>query len=254
LLYEEPKLRQTYGAEYEAYCAQVPRWFPKSLGTSRIHVVVIALLGVGLAQAESRTVDPEIRMVVAKQKFCLGQPGFVSFEKQRPDTITLRLTVQLFYRNRGPRPLIVPEEDATLILSRTLADVTRRRNQFTIRFRPKRDSIVTAKEFDLSNPAPPFFLVARPGEEGEASFSEYIVMRVHDPSERRAESEWLGKKVFLQLELDHLPFPKRFSQNLAAKWGEYGDLWTGKVRTEPLELDIPVSPKFGDCSLEYRID
>ena len=28
LSYEEPKLRKTYGAEYEAYCARVPRWLP----------------------------------------------------------------------------------------------------------------------------------------------------------------------------------------------------------------------------------
>jgi protein-S-isoprenylcysteine O-methyltransferase Ste14 len=29
LSYEEPKLRRTYGAEYEAYCAKVPRWIPR---------------------------------------------------------------------------------------------------------------------------------------------------------------------------------------------------------------------------------
>jgi len=29
LLYEEPKLRKTYGAEYDAYCARVPRWIPR---------------------------------------------------------------------------------------------------------------------------------------------------------------------------------------------------------------------------------
>jgi len=28
LLYEEPKLRRTYGAEYDAYCAKVRRWIP----------------------------------------------------------------------------------------------------------------------------------------------------------------------------------------------------------------------------------
>jgi len=28
LSYEEPKLRKTYGAEYETYCARVPRWIP----------------------------------------------------------------------------------------------------------------------------------------------------------------------------------------------------------------------------------
>lgn len=28
-LYEEPTLQATYGAEYEAYCAEVPRWLPR---------------------------------------------------------------------------------------------------------------------------------------------------------------------------------------------------------------------------------
>jgi protein-S-isoprenylcysteine O-methyltransferase Ste14 len=29
LLYEEPTLRGKFGAEYEAYCRQVPRWLPR---------------------------------------------------------------------------------------------------------------------------------------------------------------------------------------------------------------------------------
>ncbi len=29
LLYEEPTLRSTFGAEYEAFCANVPRWIPR---------------------------------------------------------------------------------------------------------------------------------------------------------------------------------------------------------------------------------
>ena len=32
LAYEEPTLRRTYGAEYEAYCATVPRWWPRPWG------------------------------------------------------------------------------------------------------------------------------------------------------------------------------------------------------------------------------
>lgn len=31
LLYEEPKLRLRYGAEYQAYCARVGRWLPRPL-------------------------------------------------------------------------------------------------------------------------------------------------------------------------------------------------------------------------------
>ncbi|HTV57768.1 MAG TPA: isoprenylcysteine carboxylmethyltransferase family protein [Verrucomicrobiae bacterium] len=29
VLYEEPKLRRTFGEEYEAFCVQVPRWVPR---------------------------------------------------------------------------------------------------------------------------------------------------------------------------------------------------------------------------------
>src|SRR5262249_29181253 len=29
LIYEEPTLRRTYGAEYEQFCANVPRWIPR---------------------------------------------------------------------------------------------------------------------------------------------------------------------------------------------------------------------------------
>lgn len=29
LTYEEPKLRATFGAEYDAFCAHVPRWLPR---------------------------------------------------------------------------------------------------------------------------------------------------------------------------------------------------------------------------------
>ena len=32
LIHEEPELRATFGAEYEAYCANVPRWVPRLRG------------------------------------------------------------------------------------------------------------------------------------------------------------------------------------------------------------------------------
>ena len=32
LVHEEPELRATFGAEYEAYCANVPRWLPRLRG------------------------------------------------------------------------------------------------------------------------------------------------------------------------------------------------------------------------------
>ena len=47
LSYEEPTLRRTYGEEYEALCANVPRWIPRTTAwhpTSAVH---------GLSQGDS---------------------------------------------------------------------------------------------------------------------------------------------------------------------------------------------------------
>ncbi len=35
LAYEEPNLRRTFGAEYDAFCANVPRWVPRFSPWSR---------------------------------------------------------------------------------------------------------------------------------------------------------------------------------------------------------------------------
>src|SRR5262249_3859812 len=35
LAYEEPTLRGTFGAQYDAYCANVPRWLPQLRSTPR---------------------------------------------------------------------------------------------------------------------------------------------------------------------------------------------------------------------------
>jgi protein-S-isoprenylcysteine O-methyltransferase Ste14 len=34
MIYEEPVLRHTFGAEYEEYCRRVPRWIPRFRGIS----------------------------------------------------------------------------------------------------------------------------------------------------------------------------------------------------------------------------
>jgi|GEM_PF-6879390 len=66
--------------------------------------IALALLAVGFAMAaEPKTVDPEVRMIVTEQKYCLGQPGILRVEKQPPDAITLRLMVHFLYRNSNPK-------------------------------------------------------------------------------------------------------------------------------------------------------
>jgi protein-S-isoprenylcysteine O-methyltransferase Ste14 len=37
-LYEEPTLRETFGADYEEYCRNVPRWWPRGRGWVEPHI------------------------------------------------------------------------------------------------------------------------------------------------------------------------------------------------------------------------
>jgi protein-S-isoprenylcysteine O-methyltransferase Ste14 len=61
VLYEEPTLRRQFGAEYEAYCRRVPRWWPHF---SRMLLVAFALAGAfgcATTRVETQWKDPELR-------------------------------------------------------------------------------------------------------------------------------------------------------------------------------------------------
>ena len=83
---------------------------------------------------------------------------------------------------------------------------------------------------------------------------EYVVLDVYNSAAKFQKADLRGKKVFLQLELNHLLFPKSQADELTVRWERYGYLWTGKVKSNPIEIYIPKSPEISDCSHEYRID
>jgi protein-S-isoprenylcysteine O-methyltransferase Ste14 len=52
--YEEPTLRRQFGAEYDAYCRRVPRWWPRVSGL----VLVALALGCAATRVETQWADP----------------------------------------------------------------------------------------------------------------------------------------------------------------------------------------------------
>ncbi len=65
-----------------------------------------------------------------------------------------------------------------------------------------------------------------------------------------------GKVVgYVQLELDHSWLPVKGQEARILDWAHgVGYLWTGKVRTSPIEIEIPASPPSANCSFEFRLD
>jgi protein-S-isoprenylcysteine O-methyltransferase Ste14 len=61
VLYEEPTLRRQFGAEYEAYCRRVPRWWPRLSGFLLVTFVLGATLGCATTRVETQWKDPELR-------------------------------------------------------------------------------------------------------------------------------------------------------------------------------------------------
>lgn len=199
---------------------------------------------------------PEVTAVVTGQKYCLGPPTGLSLERVPPDAVTLMFQVQLAYRNTSFEPIIVPKvANPTIILSPSLNDASRRMNQIIIRPKLKRQlGDLETHGIDVSFPKRPYFEVLQPGPQVQQRVTEDLSFRVHDPSDTQAKTEFLGKKVFVQVELDHLLIPKELAKKLAKKWSSIGTLWTGTVRTQPMEFSIPSSPETSVCPSQIRID
>jgi hypothetical protein len=88
----------------------------------------------------------------------------------------------------------------------------------------------------------------------DADFDEYVVLDVRNPAAKFQKKDLRGKRIFVQLQMNYLRFSQSQADELALRWKRYGSLWTGTVRSNPIEIDIPKLPEFADCSEEYRID
>jgi hypothetical protein len=179
----------------------------------------------------------------------------MALEREPPDAITLRLLGQLYFRNPGLKPLIAPHiyHVSTLIVSRTPDDAARGRHQLVIPFestKPSQEDLDNA----LSYPDESFEFLP-PGSFAssiELRRQRYIILRVRNTA-LPGDRQLLGKKVFLQLELAPLQLPANVAKEVRTMWTS-GHLWTGKVRTNPVEIDIPAAPEMADCSNIYKID
>jgi hypothetical protein len=98
-----------------------------------------------------------------------------------------------------------------------------------------------------------FFQTITPGEEWVRAH-EYVYFPVYDLGPR----SWVdrrGRRLYVQLELDHSWLSVKGLEARILDWAHgVGYLWAGKVRTSPIEIEIPASPPIANCSLEFRLD
>lgn len=198
---------------------------------------------------------------ITGQTYCLGMPIsglMVNAKTLPPDAITLRLMVQLSYRNVGARPVILFRDAAEqIIISHSAADALRQENQIVIPFRGRvmgPEALSDRSFLEPERPKSPPYDLLPPAPDGVLKIPLDVRFQVHNPQERSPDTELLGKRVFFQLDLNHANLLGEILQDLQIKWRPYGTLWATRVRTKPLELNIPRSPKVEKCEAEFRID
>jgi|SRR5690349_1544283 hypothetical protein len=188
-----------------------------------------------------------VRLVMERPHYCLGQPGGPNVEHQPADAVTLRLTLHTYYRNTGKQPLIVPHFDRfRVVASLSVQDGNLGQPEWTVTQSPDRHGV---RITDLS-PTAPYFEVLQPDEETHIGETQWIVLQVHAPSAGNSRTGLLGRSIFFRVDIDH----NMLERGLASRWKTFGDLWTGKLTTVPLEVQIPQVPEIANCDREFRID
>jgi len=203
--------------------------------------------------------DPSVQVTVTKTTYCadepMGEPRFGSAKDHPHAAITLRLRVRLCYRNVGTVSLILPiyHEISGLIVSRVGADRKNGQNRRVIRFKPRRDPMDELPEnLDTDVPVEPYFAFIPPNQVFN-TYDEDVVLPVHNPRSANKQFELLGQKIHVQLKVSHSGLSPALSRTLGARWQKSGRLWIGRVLSQMIEIDIPVSPQIGDCSHDNEL-
>jgi hypothetical protein len=224
-------------------------------------MALAALVPIGEAQTADRS-EISVSAKITEQTYCLGMPVsgvMVNAKMLPPDAITLRLMVRLSYRNVSSRPVIFFDypQDA-VVISKGINDSIQQENQTIIPIRGRaiglEEALADRSNLEPERPGWPLYNSLPPGPSGVLEKTLDVRFQVHNPAEQAPGSEWLGKKLFVQLELNHANLPSETVRDLEVKWRPYGTFWSARVRTSPIELDIPGSPEVSKCAAEYKID
>ena len=195
--------------------------------------------------------EPVATMTIESAKYCLGATGLGWIDKRHPvpaDAVMLMLKVLVKYRNQGSVPiLLVPRyrTDQFIGLSPDHLEGPRGRSH------TESLDIAPARIDGLPTLQVPIVEVIRPGEASRFANPEQVVQIVYSPRKRKIDLR--GQKLWFQLEMHHYQIAPRLGRELTQEkpttpW------WTGTVRTNILDVDIPASPSAEKCAVHYRID
>lgn len=173
-----------------------------------------------------------------RQRFCYGDA----------ETFVLQLKLRLRFVNRTANKLILDKE-----IGKAWYGVTVARNEEDLaagkyESNPNidwffSDKVKLPKEPSLKSPGPGFALLA-PGQAFDTEIDTGVVAQYDNPNEIKGAIR-PGVHLF-QMKLsawNRFARPEQFEK----RWVQFGQLVTGEIRTEPLEIHIPTNPNVENC-------
>lgn len=160
------------------------------------------------------------------------------------EVFSVWLKLRMKYVNRSDRTVILDKQIGKawygIKVARTLEDLSAGRYEYN----PNIDWFFSDKDNLPERPnkkSPgPDFIVLSPGQTFESEVNTGVFAQYENPK-NFAGSIRSGVHVF-QMELSAWNHPGKASE-FAKSWRKFGDLVTGAIETEPLEIRIPSDPK-----------
>lgn len=194
---------------------------------------------------------PVATMTIESGKYCLGSTGLdlsISRHPVATDAVMLILKVLVKYRNPGSVPiLLVPRyktDQFTGLAPDRLEGPRGQSHTESLDAGPARINGRPTLQVPIEE-------VILPGEDSRFATPGEVVKIVYSPRKRKIDLR--GQKLWFQLEMHHYKITPRLGQELSQEkpgtpW------WTGTVRSNILDFDIPLSLPAEKCVVHLRID
>ena len=201
---------------------------------------LLAFAYVGSAQADR--VPPEVRPLIAKpnvmaQGFCYADPS-------DSEIFFLWIKLRIDYKNTTNKTVIIDKKIGTFWYWETVAQNVNDLVATKYEYEPQIDWTIDAKQvFGVPNPKSPGsdFLILRPGQ----MFESNIDLDVSVPLQREGLKSHPGILLpgphVLQVDLSAWVHPGEASK-FAKSWRKIGELATGIIKSDPLEIPVPSHP------------
>lgn len=228
--------------------------------TLSITLLLTIFIGLGV---QARAAGPGLIATaeITGKRFCEGTSLEGFFGKPGRDLaldgVSLELDLTVTFRNASTSPAIfLLTGNWYVVLSSTPANAAERKNQLVFPYYEFSESVRWNSDsfIEGDSPEPHLFRIIPPGEKLRYDWLTHLSFPIHKPTADGVGAELLGRKVFFQLDLDHELLAPNVEGALQLRWQRFGTIWDGRIRTQPIELDIPKSPGISPCTSRQRLD